>query len=235
MPRVTADAYADAVGGLTAAALATIAFVYWRAGSQHWAGTLPGHVLGVIGIALMLWAGFGYTWRKRHATPGARAMQGAMQSHIVAGLVGPYLVILHSGLAFHGLAGVLSLLMVLVVASGVVGRAIMAAIPAHIALADPVRAALLDAELARLETQQAEWARRPETDDAARDAVRREIASVRHEQELRRTEWMQVGGSAVARRAFSVWWLLHVPVSAALWVLATAHIVASLYFVTLSA
>jgi hypothetical protein len=228
-------ATADLIGGVTAASLATVAFVVWRDGSQHWAGTLPGHTLGVIGIALMLWAGFGYTWRKRNAAPGARAMHVAMQSHIVAGLVGPYLVILHSGLAFHGLAGVLSLLMVLVVASGVVGRALMSAIPSHIELADPVRAALLDAELARLETRQAELARRENSEEAERDAVRREIASARHEQELRRTEWMQVGGSAVARRAVSVWWLLHVPVSAALWVLAVAHVVATLYFVTLSA
>ena len=161
-------------------------------------------------------------------------MHAAMQLHIVAGLLGPYLVILHSGLAFHGLAGVLTLLMVLVVASGVVGRAVVAALPAHVELADPVRAALLDAELARLETRQAELAREG-GDATARDAVRREIASVRHEQELRRAEWMQVGGAAVARRAVSVWWLLHVPVSAALWVLALVHIVATLYFVTLSA
>jgi len=137
MPRATADF----AGGVTAAMLATVAFIYWRSGADHWASSAPGHVLGAIGIALMLWAGFGYTWRKRHATPGARAMHVAMQSHIVAGLVGPYLVILHSGLAFRGLAGVLTLLTVLVVASGVVGRAVMSAIPARVEMSDPVRAA----------------------------------------------------------------------------------------------
>jgi len=230
MPRVTDEA----VGGLTAGALATLAFWFWRDAGVRWASTLPGHLFGILGFVLMLWAGFGYTARKRSASPGAQSMQAAMQLHIVAGLLGPYLVILHSGLAFHGLAGVLTLLMVLVVASGVVGRAVVAALPAHVELADPVRAALLDAELARLETRQAELAREG-GDATARDAVRREIASVRHEQELRRAEWMQVGGAAVARRAVSVWWLLHVPVSAALWVLALVHIVATLYFVTLSA
>lgn len=230
MPRLTDEA----VGGLTAGALATLAFWFWRDGSVRWASTLPGHVLGILGFVLMLWAGFGYTARKRSVAPGAMSMQTAMQLHIVAGLLGPYLVILHSGLAFHGLAGVLTLLMVLVVASGVVGRALVAALPADVELADPVRAALLDAELARLETRQAQLAR-DGGDEAARDAVRREIASVRHEQELRRAEWMQVGGAAVARRAVSIWWLLHVPVSATLWVLALVHVVATLYFVTLSA
>lgn len=240
MPRATDEA----VGGLSAGALATLAFWFWRDGSARWASSLPGHALGVLGFALMLWAGFGYTARKRQASPGAMSMQASMRLHIVAGLLGPYLVILHSGLAFRGLAGVLTLLMVLVVASGVVGRAVVAALPAHVALADPVRAALLDAELARLETREAELARRGGVDPegeaaaglaAAREDVRREIAAVRHEQALRRAEWMQVGGAAVARRAVSVWWLLHVPLSAALWVLALVHIVATLYFVTLSA
>lgn len=228
MRRVTADL----AGGLTASVLATAAFVAWRERGEQWAGTLPGHVLGVVGFALMLWAGFGYSWRKRHPAPGAQAMRVAMQSHIVAGLVGPFLVVLHSGFAFHGLAGVVSFMMVLVVASGVVGRALTAAIPTTIALSDPVRSAMLDAELARLETLEAEQTRQRADDTAGLAAVRQKMMSVRHEQELQRSQWAQTGSGTGVRRVVSAWWFLHVPVSVALWVLATVHIVAALYFVT---
>jgi hypothetical protein len=157
-----------------------------------------------------------------------------MRSHVVAGLVGPYLVILHSGFAFRGLAGVLTLLMVIVVASGVVGRAIMSAVPVRVGLVDPVRAAMLDAELARLETMEAELSRESAADAVRMDALQREMVATRHEQELLRTQWRQRGAGKTMRCLLSIWWYLHVPVSAALWVLASAHVVAALYYATLS-
>jgi hypothetical protein len=153
---------------------------------------------------------------------------------MVAGLLGPYLVILHSGFAFHGLAGALTLAMVLVVASGVVGRAAMSSMPVNVELADPVRVAMLDAELARLETKEAELARRGDASEAERTEIRHAMLAVRHEQELLRSQWTRTGGAAVARRTLSVWWLLHVPVSAALWILAAVHVVAVLYYGTWS-
>ncbi|MBK9408233.1 MAG: hypothetical protein IPN47_09310 [Gemmatimonadetes bacterium] len=247
-PRATGEL----VGGGVAAVLSTVAYVAWRGGSARWASALPGHALGIIGMALMVWAGFAYTWRKRRVAPGDSSMGGAMQGHIIAGLVGPYLVILHSGFAFHGVAGVLTLLMVLVVASGVMGRAVFTAVPRQIGLADPVRAALLEAEEARLEAAMADLSRAqaragagagageeggaamPASPDAQRDALRAELVSVRHEQEHLRGEWRVRGASARWRRVLSVWWFLHVPVSMALWVLALAHAGGALYYATLS-
>ncbi len=228
--------------------LSTVAYVAWRGGSARWASALPGHALGIIGMGLMVWAGFAYTWRRRWVAPGDSSMGGAMQGHIIAGLVGPYLVILHSGFAFHGVAGVLTLLMVLVVASGVMGRAVFTAVPRQIGLADPVRAALLEAEEARLEAAMADLSRAgagagageeggaamPASPDAQRDALRAELVSVRHEQEHLRGEWRVRGASARWRRVLSVWWFLHVPVSMALWVLALAHAGGALYYATLS-
>jgi hypothetical protein len=226
MPRATADA----LTGVLAAVVATIAFIVWRDGHTHWASALPGHLMGVAGIVLMLWASVGYSWRKRHIAAGTQSMQMALHLHIVAGLVGPYLVILHSGLAFRGVAGVLTLATVLVVASGVVGRALMSMVPTKITLADPIRAALLDAELARLETREAELLRAPVQDIAARDALRVQMLSVRHEQELVHTQWTQSARTGAVRRAMSAWWYLHVPLTAALWVLAVTHVVAAVYF-----
>lgn len=223
---------AELVGALSAALLATFAYLIWREAGARWAGTWPGHLLGIVGLAMMLWAGFGYSWRKRHPASGDVAMQVAMQTHIVAGLVGPYLVILHSGMAFRGLAGVLTLVMVIVVASGLVGRAIYTAVPRNVAAADPVRAAMLDAELAKLEIEHAELLRQGDPDPAARERLRRAMTALHHEEELLRSEWRQVGGAMTWRRIFSIWWFLHVPVSAALWVLAGAHVAASLYYVT---
>jgi hypothetical protein len=223
---------AELVGASSAALLATLAYLAWREVGARWAGTWPGHLLGIAGLALMLWAGFGYSWRKRHPASGDVAMKVAMQSHVVAGLVGPYLVILHSGLAFRGLAGVLTLVMVLVVASGVVGRAIYSALPRDVVAADPVRAAMLDADLARLEIEHAELLRQGDPDPAARQRLRRAMTALHHEEELLRSEWRQTGGTMNWRRFFSIWWFLHVPVSAALWVLAGVHVVASLYYAT---
>jgi hypothetical protein len=233
--RSTTDttATAMATAAVAAAVLATVAFVFWRDASAHWSSAVPGHALGAVGVALMLWAAAGYSWRKRHIATGAAPMQAAMQGHIIAGLLGPYLVILHSGLAFRGLAGVLTLLTVLVVASGVVGRALYAAVPRRIDVADPVRAAMLDAEMARLEMQDADRARRGESDAAGAEALQRAMAAVRHEQALVQSQWRDDAGGG-SRRALSGWWWLHVPLSFALWVVAAAHVAGTLYYATFS-
>ncbi len=225
---------AELLSGIATAVVATIVYALWRGTGARWAGTLPGHVLGVLGVLLMLWATVDYSRRKRRQEAGGVAMRTAMRSHVMAGLLGPYLVILHSGLDFRGLAGLLSLLMVLVVASGVIGRAIFTALPRRVTLVDPVRAAMLDAELARAETEHAELLRRGDPDPERREAIRREMIALRHREELARSEWRVVDGVGFWRRALGLWWYLHVPVSAALWVLASAHIAAALYYGTLS-
>jgi len=223
---------ADAVAGVIAAVLATVAFVTWRAASERWASSWPGHALGVLGIVLMCWAGFAYTWRKRATSQANSPMRAAMRTHIITGLLGPYLVILHSGFAFHGLAGVLTLLTVLVVASGLVGRAVYTAVPRHVAVADPVRAAMLEGDLARLEVAHADLLRANVPGDEALEVVRHRMVEVKHEQEHLRSQWREAGPSVMWRRVMSVWWFLHVPLSLALWVLAAAHVVATLYYKT---
>src|SRR5574338_130732 len=64
------------------------------------------------------------------ATPRASSLFGhGLGFHIFTGLVGPYMVLLHPGWQFKGLAGVLSLLTVLIVISGFIGRYIYTAVP----------------------------------------------------------------------------------------------------------
>ncbi len=220
--------------GLGVAVLATLLYVLRHDAAASWASSALGHGLGIVGFALMLWAGFGYTWRKHQPAGGATAMSSAMLWHMGSGLLGPYLVLLHSGFAFRGLAGVLTLGMVLVVASGVVGRAVLTAIPRAVVTAHPVQVAMLESELARVEAALAENARREPRDLARESTLQSELMALRHEHESLRRQIAQPAPIAVARGALSVWWLLHVPMSAALWVLAAGHIAAALYYATFS-
>jgi hypothetical protein len=70
-----------------------------------------------------------YTLRKRVRNFHRGRMSTWLKVHIVTGLVGPCLVLLHSGGHFHGLAGVLAALTVVIVASGFIGRYIYTAVP----------------------------------------------------------------------------------------------------------
>lgn len=88
-----------------------------------------GHSFGVVGFILMLMTEFLYSQRKRSRSARWGKMATWLQFHIFTGIVGPYLVLLHSSWKFNGLAGVVTLLMTVVVLSGFVGRYIYTAVP----------------------------------------------------------------------------------------------------------
>jgi cytochrome b561 len=139
---------------------------------------LFGHALGIAGFLLMLFAETGYTWRKRVQREGRGPLRRWLQAHVFTGLVGPYLVLLHTSFRFQGLAGVAALLVGVVVASGLVGRFAFTAAPKHApAPGEPPRTG--------------------------------------------------------PRRALSLWYLFHVPLAAAMFVLALVHVAAALYYATL--
>ncbi len=81
-----------------------------------------GYVLGITGFVLMLSTETLYSLRKHVPRFHLGPMRTWLQLHVFTGLVGPYLVLLHSGWKFHGLAGVLTLVVFVVVLSGLVGR-----------------------------------------------------------------------------------------------------------------
>ena len=93
------------------------------------ASDLFGHSLGIVGFLLMLMTETLYSLRKRSRAARWGRMSSWLRFHIFTGLVGPYLVLLHTSWKFNGLAGIVTALMIIVVISGIVGRYIYTAVP----------------------------------------------------------------------------------------------------------
>jgi hypothetical protein len=93
------------------------------------ASELFGHGIGILGFLLMLLTETLYSLRKRSRSVRWGKMSTWLQFHIFTGIVGPYMVLLHTSWKFNGLAGVTTLLTVVIVVSGFVGRYIFTRIP----------------------------------------------------------------------------------------------------------
>jgi len=192
------------VAGLTAfyAAVAT--------GGPPAASGFVGHGLGIIGFLSILGGTFGYAWRKRRSGPGP--LQHWMRAHVVTGLVGPYLVLLHTAFEFRGIAGATFVLMLVVVASGIAGRYIYTNVPKpphHVVRAVAQHRVMMSASGGRLQ---------PAAPPAAA---------------MQPLPQQDVRTSVMRRRMAASWWLLHVPLAVAMVVLAIVHVVGALYYATL--
>lgn len=108
---------------------AVYALVVFTAREIPAAGELFGHVLGITGFFLMLMTEILYSVRKRMRVASWGRMSFWLQFHIFTGLVGPYMVLLHTSWKFNGLAGAVTLLTVIIVFSGIIGRYIFTRIP----------------------------------------------------------------------------------------------------------
>ena len=93
------------------------------------AGELFGHTIGIVGFILMLMTEILYSLRKRSRSAAFGRMSTWLQIHIFTGLVGPYMVLLHTSWKFNGLAGATTLLTGIIVVSGFIGRYIYTRIP----------------------------------------------------------------------------------------------------------
>jgi len=93
------------------------------------AGNFFGHAVGIIGFLLMLMTETLYSLRKRSRLAKWGRMSDWLGFHIFTGIVGPYMVLLHTSWKFNGLAEIVTFLTVLIVVSGFVGRYIYTAIP----------------------------------------------------------------------------------------------------------
>lgn len=93
------------------------------------AAGLFGHGIGILGFVFMLMTEVLYSLRKRSRSVKWGRMSNWLQFHIFTGLVGPYMVLLHTSWKFNGLAGVTTLFTVIIVISGFIGRYIFTRIP----------------------------------------------------------------------------------------------------------
>src|SRR5512144_193360 len=93
------------------------------------ASELFGHGIGIAGFILMLMTETLYSLRKRSRSVRWGKMSNWLQFHIFTGIVGPYMVLMHTAWKFNGLAGVTTLFTVIIVVSGFIGRYIFTRIP----------------------------------------------------------------------------------------------------------
>ncbi len=125
------------------------------------ASGLFGHGIGVIGFVLMLATETLYSLRKRSRRARWGRTAAWLRFHIVTGLVGPYMVLLHTSWKFNGLAGLVVLMTIVVVISGFIGRYIYTAVPRTVE-GLILEADQLQAEIAGAEAELRRWlAERP--------------------------------------------------------------------------
>jgi len=130
-----------------------------------------GHSFGILGFTLMLMTEFLYSQRKRSRSARWGRMANWLQFHIFTGIVGPYLVLLHSSWKFNGLAGVVMLLTGVVVLSGFIGRYIYTAIP-RTADGAEIESLELERDINSTETSLQEWLTAyPQTQSALRPVL----------------------------------------------------------------
>ncbi len=117
---------------LLAIILITFGYTFFslRLGAMSDPSSLLGHMLGVLGFILMLMTETLYSLRKRNRRAAHWGKADSwLRFHIFTGIVGPYMVLLHTAWKFNGLAGTVTLLMIVIVASGFFGRYIYTLLP----------------------------------------------------------------------------------------------------------
>lgn len=120
------------------------------------ASDLFGHGIGILGFILMLLTETLYSLRKRSRSARWGRMSSWLQFHIFTGLVGPYLVLLHSSWKFNGLAGMVMLMTVIIVVSGFLGRYIYTSVPRN-ADGIEIEAAQLEQQIRIIENDLQAW------------------------------------------------------------------------------
>jgi hypothetical protein len=131
---------------------------------------LVGHGIGILGFILMVMTEVLYSWRKRSRRAHWGRMSQWLNFHIFTGIVGPYMVLLHTAWNFSGLAGVAMLLTMVIVISGFIGRYIYTAVP-RTADGIEVEAGQLQNQMDVLQSEFENWARANPQAAAALEAV----------------------------------------------------------------
>lgn len=216
-------------------------------GTTPRASSLFGHGLGVLGFILMLMTETLYSLRKRTRLARWGQMSHWLEFHIFTGLVGPFMVLLHPGWQFKGLAGVLSLLTVLIVLSGVIGRYIYTSVP-RTADGIEIDLAVLETQAEQLEAEIRAAEHADPTQPAAksgffawfgrfgmatRSPAQRKASHLRglHQERDRLARILRNRRSA--RRLLALWHTVHIPLGLTLFLVAFVHIAATIYYAVL--
>lgn len=211
---------------LAAIAVTTAVYlaVYLRAGLLPPAFQLFGHGIGVLGFILMLMTETLYSFRKQSTSARWGSMSSWLRFHMFTGMVGSYMVLVHPAMRFRGLAGVVALLTIVVVVSGLIGRYIYTAVPRALDGA-VLEAGDLESRIAHAEPVATAVADSPGTSRQAPSVETME----RRRQALRR----RLNRLATTRSALATWRAVHVPLTLLLFLMAFAHIVGAIYYATL--
>ena len=135
-----------------------VVYIVYAAVARPDGGHPFGHLLGILGTVFMIMAETLYSIRKRMGLVRFGQVRHWLSFHIFTGIVGPALVLLHTGFEFRGLAGFTTLLMILVVLSGFLGRYIYTAVPRTLAGVEVDRR-LLEEELREKRSDLLKWSR----------------------------------------------------------------------------
>jgi hypothetical protein len=190
---------------------------------------LFGHSIGVLGFLLMLMTETLYSLRKRSLVARWGRLSSWLEFHIFTGIVGPYMVLLHTSWKFNGLAGVLMLMTIIVVASGFIGRYIYTAIP-RTADGAEMESSEIKQMIVNLETKisTVQYAQ-GENQVSSKANVKQLNRLIRRRRILRG----QMDSLATARRLLSLWHTIHIPIGMLVFTAAFFHIIAAIYYATL--
>jgi hypothetical protein len=191
---------------------------------------LFGHSIGILGFLLMLMTETLYSLRKRSMVARWGRLSSWLELHIIMGIVGPYMVLLHTSWKFNGLAGVLMLMTIIVVASGFLGRYIYTSIP-RTAEGAEMESGDIEKLIASLETEISSIQVNPgDTQPVNMKSRAKQLSRLNRRRKVLRN---QMASLATARRLMALWHTIHIPIGMVLFTTAFFHIVAAVYYATL--
>jgi hypothetical protein len=187
-----------------------------------------GHMIGVVGFILMLMTELLYSLRKRSRKASWGKMSDWLAFHIFTGLVGPFMVLLHSSWKFNGLAGAVMLMTMIIVVSGFVGRYIYTSVPRTLDGTE-VQESILSDRLAELDAELIQMEKSKVNDPLREKMIQQQLINLKAEREKMTR---QMGLLVRTRRSLAIWHAVHIPIGMALFTAAFIHIGAALYYAT---
>ena len=190
---------------------------------------LFGHLIGVLGFILMLMTETLYSLRKRSQVARWGRLSTWLQLHIIMGIVGPYMVLIHTSWKFNGLAGVLMLMTIIVVTSGFIGRYIYTAIP-RTADGAEMESSEIESMIEQIGVEISSMQAVSDEDPISAKTRSKQLKRLNRRRQVLRRQMLSL---ASARRLMSLWHTIHIPIGMLVFTTAAFHIVAAIYYATL--